>query len=52
MPCILQQREASDTLKEHDGKTSTGGEKEEELDCLRFGRLRERKVGMLGRLHI
>lgn len=36
MRCVLQQREAGEVVKEHDGKTSTGGEEKEELDrrCL------------------
>lgn len=52
MRCVLQQREAGDVLKEHDGKTSTRGEEEEELDRLCLGRLKENNFGMLRRLHI
>lgn len=49
---VLQQREAGDVLKEHDGETSTRGEKEEELDRLCLWRLKESNFGMLRRLHI
>ena len=52
MRCILQQRKAGDVLEEHDGKTSTRGEEEKQLNSLCLGQMRERNVGMLGRFHI